>query len=185
MSVKRRKKGSQINLLPVEGFSSTTFGRVLLWVLSSFRIIVIVTELIVMIAFLSRFWLDANNTDLNEELRQKSSVISAQANFEKDFKNTQSKLAILSELEKDGSKTSDSLEKVVESLPPDVFLEQLSFSEDNIQAEGFSPSELSVQQFMVNLESNNFFELVTLEKLNSNLANPSLLEFNIKGVHKL
>ena len=60
-------KKQQVNLLPEKGFTSTTTGRVLTWILSTFRIIVIVTEIIVMIAFLSRFWLDAQNTDLSEE----------------------------------------------------------------------------------------------------------------------
>ena len=47
----------EINLLPQKGFEATTAGRILAWILSTFRIIVIITELLVMVAFLSRFWL--------------------------------------------------------------------------------------------------------------------------------
>ena len=65
-----RKKSSRINLLPQEEFAASTLGRILAWILSTFRILVIMTELIVILAFLSRFWLDARTTDLNEEIKQ-------------------------------------------------------------------------------------------------------------------
>ena len=81
-----RKKQAQVNLLPQEEFAGTTFGRTLRWAMSSFRIIVIATEMIVMLTFLSRFWLDARNADLNDLIKQKSAVLSASADFEKEFK---------------------------------------------------------------------------------------------------
>src|SRR3989304_5055627 len=92
------KKEEQINLLPEKGFEQTTTGRILTWILSSFRIIVIVTEIIVMIAFLSRFWLDAQNTDLTEELQQKQAVLSASKAFDAEFKDTQKRLKVFTDL---------------------------------------------------------------------------------------
>ena len=62
------KKEPEINLLPQEEFEGSVIGRILKWGLSTFRIIVIIVEMVVMAAFLSRFWLDAKNSDLNEDI---------------------------------------------------------------------------------------------------------------------
>ena len=94
-ALKQKSKKEEINLLPQKGFASTTAGRILAWILSTFRIIVIVTEIIVMVAFLSRFWLDAQNTDLDEEITQKQALIAASLGFEKRFKQTQSVVPVL------------------------------------------------------------------------------------------
>ncbi len=62
-----------------------------------------------MIAFLSRFWLDAQHTDLNEEIQQKQAVIEATQNFESEFKDTQKRLSIFSKLATNDSPISNNL----------------------------------------------------------------------------
>ena len=185
MSITVRKKGSEINLLPQEGFATTTTGRILLWLLSSFRIIVIVTEIIVMVAFLSRFVLDTNNTDLNEEMIEKRALIAAQRSFENEFKSTQNKLSIYKDLSVRKSPVSDTLTSIVTSLPSDAFLDQLTFRNDGATISGYSSNERSIQQFIVNLENKQDFGSVSLSGLNSNTDNPSLLEFDITVVYTI
>ena len=70
-----RKKNKEINLLPQEQFAASTTGRVLAWVLSTFRMIVILTEMIVIIAFLSRFWLDIKSNDLTDEVDNQKKIV--------------------------------------------------------------------------------------------------------------
>src|SRR3989304_6667942 len=94
----RKKSTHQINLLPQEQFAASTSGRILAWALSTFRIIVIITELVVILAFLSRFFLDAQNADLSEQIEQKSGIVAASSDFEKTFRQTQKKLEIFSVL---------------------------------------------------------------------------------------
>lgn len=176
-----RKKGSQINLMPQEGFASTSVGRILLWVLSSFRIIVIITEIIVMFAFLSRFWLDANNTDLNEEIQQKRSLIAARAEFEEEFRDTQDKTTIFNQLTQNEGIVSLAMESIVSSLPPDVFLKEVSYNNNAVAVHGTSSSERSIQQLIVNLGTKDVFVSAGLAEISTNLENPSLLEFTINA----
>jgi Tfp pilus assembly protein PilN len=178
------KKESQINLLPEKGFEQTVTGRVLSWVLSSFRIIVIITEIIVMTAFLSRFWLDAQNTDLTEELEQKQAVLAASNEFDKEFKDTQKRLAAYSELTEKQQFVTNSLGALGSYLPDDIFLTIISYSENTQLIEGLSPSERSIQQFIVNLESTGIFEGVTLTELKSDQNNSALLKFSINAAEK-
>ena len=162
-----RKSKAQINLLPQEEFAGTTIGRTLRWAMSTFRIIVIVTEMVVMVAFLSRFWLDARNADLNELIKQKSAVLSASADFEKEFKNTQKKLKIFSSLSRDVGTASTTLGAITSLLPSDIFLLTYSFNSQSAQVKGVAQNEISIAQFIVNLEKSASFEKVTLTNLDT------------------
>ncbi len=173
-----RKQG-QINLLPEASFETTTAGRVLSWVLSSFRIIVIVTEIIVMIAFLSRFWLDAQNTDLNDEIKNKTAVLSASKDFEREFKNIQNKLNVFSKLTENQGIYTDTLSNIVSYLPSDLFLTSITFEGQLIEIEGYSPNEVSIQQLIVNLSSSGKFSDIALSKLETDTKDPILLNFKI------
>lgn len=162
-----RKSKAQINLLPQEEFAGTTFGRTLKWAMSTFRIIVIVTEMVVMVAFLSRFWLDARNADLNDLIKQKSAVLLASAEFEKEFKGIQKKLKIFSSLSGDVGTASSTLGTITSLLPSDIFLVTYSFNSKSAQIKGVAQNEVSIAQFIVNLEKSESFEKVTLTNLDT------------------
>jgi len=174
------RKKEEINLLPQRGFESTTTGRILAWVLSSFRIIVIVTEIIVMIAFLSRFWLDAQNTDLTDELKSKQAILASSLKFEKEFKETQKRLEVYSDL------TSYTLPKVSIAntvstlLPPDIFLTSVIFGTNAVTVSGVSPNEKSIQQLVVNLNSSDNFEKAYLVEIKSDEEDVNSLLFRIQ-----
>lgn len=171
----------KINLLPESGLEGTTFGRVLAWILSTFRIIVIVTEIIVMIAFLSRFWLDAKNTDLSDQIEEKQAILSSSANFEKEFKATQRKLEIFSQVTANEKVTTSSLSTIVSLLPVDLFLNSVTFNDNSVSIEGKSPNEKSIQQLIVNLNSTGEFEKINLTDLKSDISNPNLFTFKLSA----
>lgn len=172
-------KKNQINLLPQNEFESTTVGRILTWTLSTFRIIVIVTEMVVMLAFLSRFWLDAKNSDLDDLIRQKQSVISAAKNFEKEFKLTQKKLSIFSALASADQPTAQVLEGVAKTMPPDVILKNVSLVNNEIRLSGVSLSETSIAQFIVNLNAQGKFGDVTLTHADAGQQNENTIDFGL------
>lgn len=169
----------QINLLPQEEFAASTIGRVLIWLLSSFRIIVIITELIVMLAFLSRFWFDAKIADLNDTIKQKQAIILAQADFEKQLKNIQKKTKIFLTMTGGVESPSALLKTVSTYLPNDTTVSAYSFTPKTVEINGLSPNELSIQQFLVNLEESGSFGKVSLKQTSSDQKNQSLLTFAI------
>ncbi len=175
------RKQSGINLLPQKGFEATTTGRVLAWILSTFRIIVIVTEIIVMIAFLSRFWLDAQNSDLNEKIEEEQALLKASSSFERDFKDTQKKLAIFSELTSKGKSLSASLKTITSYLPDDLFLTSVTFGGDIFTIEGMTPNEQSIQQLIVNLQESGAFQEIGLSAVSTAVSNPDLLIFKLSA----
>lgn len=176
-----KKPVTKINLLPEKGFGSTTTGRILAWILSTFRVIVIVTEIIVMIAFLSRFWLDAQNTDLSEEITQKKAILTNSLSFDKEFKDVQKRLQIYSDYLNNKLSYSNYLEAIKSSQPGDVFLTSISFSEKRLILTGFSPSERSIEQFGVNLNSTDNFKGLKPTEIKSSLTQIGSLQFSFQA----
>lgn len=180
MSAQKRKE--EINLLPEKGFESTTTGRILAWILTTFRIIVIVTEIIVMVAFLSRFWLDAQNSDLNDKIKQREAVLSASLGFEKQFKSTQKRLKIFSDLVSNKTPSMKTMEKIAESLPSDVVLTSVIVEDTKVEINGATPNEKSIQQLAVNLNSKTDFSKFSITEIGNNLENFTTLDFTLEGL---
>jgi Tfp pilus assembly protein PilN len=173
------RKKDNINLLPEKGFSTTSTGQVLHWLLSSFRIIVIVTEIIVMVAFLSRFWLDARNTDLSEEIEYKQAVLSASSDFEKEYRKSHNKLAVLTDVYRDETWATRYISEIVTYQPEQIFLISFSAkSEKEIEITGTSANLGRIQQFIVNLNSVDTFKKVSLTELRSE-PRTTLIVFSI------
>ena len=132
-----------------------------------------------MIAFLSRFWLDAQNTDLKEELEQKQAVLSASVSFERNFRNTQKRLEIFSKLIKEEGRVSDVLNTATSYLPTDPFLTAFTVNSSGVTILGTTPNEQSIQQYIINLQVSGKFDEVGLVSLKSNAKDPSLIDFEI------
>lgn len=171
-------KSKQINLLPQDEFESSTLGRVLKWALSTFRIMVIITELFVMSAFLSRFWLDARNSDLNDEITQEVTKIKAFRNVENEFRSVQDRTIIASSIY-DDVKDTKVITNVLKYIPEDVVFNSVSRIGNKITIRATSYSERSISQFLVNLNSGKEFDNVELYDVSSNFENSQTTVFSI------
>lgn len=171
-------KSKGINLLPQEEFDASMMGRLLKWATGTFRIIVIVTEMIVMAAFLSRFWLDAQNSDLSDSIDTKSAQIEAQTDFEKSFRLVQKKINIFKELTPTVTFTSR-FSLIASKIPQEVLLTGISVNDTSTQVKGTSPSELSIAQFMSNLQAEKSFKNVELGSLSTSATDPNSTDFTI------
>ncbi len=175
----------EINLLPSKAFEASIQGKIFSWVLSTFRIIVITTEIIVMIAFISRFFLDTQNTDLSEEIKEKKASLQSYSQFEKEFRDVQKRLAVFSEITKNEELIPKTIKNITSLLPPDLYLTSVSLREDAVEIEGSTPNEKSVQQLVTNLSSTDNFDEINIVELKSNLSTPTLLDFKLSTKIKL
>lgn len=138
----------EVNLLPQEEFEQKPVGKFLVWALNIGRWIVIVTELIVIIAFLSRFKLDRDLADLYEEIRAKQAIINSLGEFEQKFRFTQDRLSLISQLDKDQPSISLVLSAVSQSVPADVVLNKLSLEQGSVALGGLALSENGLKTFL-------------------------------------
>ncbi len=177
-ALKTRKKEKQINLLPQDKLSTTIIGRMVVWFLSTFRILVITIEILVVSAFLSRFWLDSKNTDLTEELKQKEVQIKAMRSTEEQIKELQQKTEIISQIISTQKQPSILVKEIVPQIPPEVSLSSINISDGKISLSGVSENEISISQFIANLQSIEKFKKASLSRIGQEEESGSL-SFNI------
>ena len=174
MSPKKKYIPRQVNLIPQEGLSSTTSGKILLWILSTFRIILIITEIFVIGAFISRFWLDAKNTDLSEEIKDTKSVIESLSSFEDDFKDVQNRLSIYNSYKENKGKINSDIKTIISYKPGGIYFESIHADLNNISISAVSPSEIEIQQYMINLRSSDSFENIKFRSITFDNKNQNM-----------
>lgn len=170
---------TSIELLPQEEWQKGSFGKLLKWVLTVGRHIVIITELIVILAFLSRFKLDKDLTDLGETIKQKQGVIDSSAEFEKKFRLVQFQLETIEKLQK--SKLELTLSDVASLLPPDVKLSELNIKGNQAYFTATSLSEVGLATFLNNLQKSPKFEKLVLVQVSSGTEKEVGINFQLKG----
>lgn len=157
----------KINLLPKDPFFESIVGRSLQWALSAGRYIVIFTELVVIISFITRFSLDRQLTDINTDIAQKEMVIKSYGDLEANFKIAQSKIAKIKELDQE-SNIIEVFPYISEITPEGIQMSKLTIRPTGISADGSTLSQTSFNRFVSNLELSPHFLNVSIDRVESN-----------------
>lgn len=169
----------KINLLTQEGFEHTKLGRALNWALSAGRIVVIVTELVVIVAFLSRFWLDRTLTDLNSQNLALQTQVEASAEFEKQFRSAQERLSTYQKIAREENINSELVKKISLLLPADVSLTSILFSENEIDIKGIALSEAGLAGFVKALDDSPEFENPVIRDISLDTSFGQIINFTV------
>jgi Tfp pilus assembly protein PilN len=170
----KKKFEPEINLLPQEEFQASTLGRTLRWLLTTFRYIVIATEMIVMAAFLSRFALDARSSDLIDAINQKKSIISSYSTFESQFRTTQVRLKTYASYANENQKVSPVIDNISSLLPSDITLTEINIDGAKIQISAQTQNENSASNFISSLNSSNLLSNANIQSIESKAAGQSI-----------
>lgn len=144
-----------INLLGDSEMEHTPVGRIVSWAITYGRYIMIGTEIVVLLAFISRFSLDRKLTDLKEEVTQKQDIITANLAFEADIRTLQDKLEKIKKLTEDPAPSIDLLPQFQTILPPGTYISALDLTKNQLTVEAISGSTGSFAQFITNLKNSN------------------------------
>lgn len=156
---------TSIELLPQEEWEKTTFGKVLNWSLTIGRWIVIVTELVVILAFLSRFKLDRDLTDLNEKVKQQQAIITASSAFEKEFRLLQKRVKTIEDLRLQQLESEKVLNELASLTPLDVTLSDIRIDKNQVSLKANALSEAGLSTLISNLKKSSQFDKVMISKL--------------------
>jgi len=172
---------TNIEFLPREDWEKGTFGKILKWVLNVGRHIVIFTELIVILAFLSRFKLDRDLTDLGEKIKQQQAIITSWSGFEKEFRFLNQRLQTIEDLRKSQLEAGEILDELASLTPVDVYLSDFNVDNEQISLTATALSEKGLGTLLKNLKGSSKFENVSLSQINVNLEKEMGIEFQLKG----
>ncbi len=174
----------KINLLPQDNFESSSIGKFLQWAVSVGRWIVVFTELIVICAFLSRFYFDTKLANLFDDIKQKKAIIASAANFEETFRNTQSKMKEIRTLLTGEIKPSVIITGISNLLPADVTLTSFSVEKSNLTLVGYSLSKTGLQSFWKNLTQHTQISNLSLNNISSRKEGLPGISFEVTAVIK-
>ena len=172
-----------ISLLPKEEDLTSTSARILRWATTVGRYVIVFTELIVILAFISRFWLDRQNADLSELIRQQKAILESTQGFEKDFSLLRQRLNRIKVFYAGQPEYDQNIISLVKSTPPQIIYNNLTLTrnQDNqvtINASLSSLNEQAIVEFITNLILNPVIQKVDVanieKKLKSNTYSISL-----------
>ena len=166
----------EISLLIDQSFDFTLLGRVVTWLTTVGRFIVVFTELVVIAAFISRFWLDRKNSDLSIDLRQKKAILESAVEFENDFRAVQERVSQGNKLAGKNEDLVGPLAIIARQIPDDIVIDNYRFSKflenQSVSLSILVYSESNLAQFINNVIADPGVEFVRVgmikkEKLSS------------------
>lgn len=159
---------NKINLLPKTDFESSFAGKLVDWAINVGRWIVVLTEFVVICAFLSRFYFDTQLANLFDLIRQNKAIVGSALSFEENFRATQDKLKIAKEILANQEKATTIIVQISKLLPIETTLTDISVDKENLKISGYSLSEKSIELFLAGLTKNQKFYDVSLGKIVKN-----------------
>lgn len=161
----------EISLLPDEQNQGLLSARIIKWAITVGRFVIVFTELIVISAFISRFWLDRKNSDLSEITRQQKAILESTGEFEKEYSLLQQRLAFIKSFYQQQPDYLPGINALVESTPPEITFKNLSVNQDpetkdvNLVLSVYAFQETSIVDFITNLLLNPSFSSVSVNTI--------------------
>lgn len=169
-----------VNLLPKDPFFVSPIGRFLQWSLSVGRYLVIFTEMVVILSFASRFYIDRRITDLNGAIHQKETIISSFGDLEAQVRNVQNKIQSYQQIQQQVDIT-DSFEALSQITPQDVILESLNMKPDSVVFAGRTLSQTSLNLLVNNIQLSPHFSDVVINRIQTKSDKDPGFQFEIQA----
>lgn len=155
----------QINLLGKNAPDNTVFARMIDWITSYGRYIMVTTELVVLVAFVSRFSLDRKLTDLNEMITQKQEIIEVNQPLETAFRQTQQRIKDANVIIASQAKAYKGLLAVQSTVPAGTYIDSFQISNGKLNMSMVSMSTSSFAQFLTMITSNRNLTNVSVDSI--------------------
>lgn len=188
MSKKSARSILNLNLLRPQGESKKLLANALTWILSAGRYIVILVEIVVLAAFLSRFKLDADIQETKEKIEAQIPFIEVQKDSEVAIRQTQLQLSNIKNIKNESPRYSEVLDKIASQTPGGVVLNNLSIDKTagklELKLSGTAQNNNELNTFIYGLKSDPSFSEVNLANagLDQNLISFSLTAvMNVSG----
>ncbi len=161
----------ELSLLP-DSENPDSFGaKIIKWLTTVGRWVIVLTEFIVVSAFISRFWLDRKNSDLSETIRQQQAILETTQSFENEFNSFQQRLKFIRSFYNNDVQYNQKITYLIKSTPNDLVYQNISIKKDetnnHISATALLTAfnETSLISFINNLTLNPNIESVKINQI--------------------
>lgn len=137
------------------------------WALTIGRLIVILTEVVAVIAFVYRFSLDEKLVNLHDQIKQQQNIISALKSDETKYRNLQDRLALAVNLSEKNIKSHQAIADIATPVSGQVKINDLILNKDreNIHIDVTSVSALA--DFVDSLKKNPGLKSISIDNIES------------------
>ncbi|MDO8573646.1 MAG: PilN domain-containing protein [Candidatus Daviesbacteria bacterium] len=156
MPKKKNPLAINLNLLKPQSNPEKLLVRLIRWLLSSGRFIFVFVEALVLIAFATRFKLDADLASKKEAIEEQIPYIESLKPYEILIRNTQLKLSTIENITKDSSDWPEIFKKIADQTPSNVKITNIKIVKDigdnKIDITGESQSNTDLNGFITGLK---------------------------------
>ncbi|MFA5827802.1 MAG: hypothetical protein WC841_00365 [Candidatus Shapirobacteria bacterium] len=153
----------EISLLPDEENPNSPSARFLRWITTIGRFIIVFTELIVISAFLSRFWLDRKNSDYSEVLRQHKAILESTQEFEQEYSLLQQRLKVIKDFYSKTPEYNSKIASLAESTPNGIVFNNLTLENNT------DKKSIVANIDLISLREESIIDLITNLTVNENI----------------
>lgn len=166
MAKKLLKPGIHLNLLKPQSNPEKIFVKLVKWLLSTGRYIFILVEGIVLLAFISRFKLDADIASRKESIDQQIPYIESLKPYEVIIRQTQLKLSTIDTIKNSSPDFADILKRIADQTPDGVKVISINLQKDvsqiTIKLNGQSQNNNDLSVFTSGLKQDQNFSDVNI-----------------------
>lgn len=159
------RKFIKVNLLPKDAFETSFLGNFLKWSLTAGRVMVVLTEFVVILAFSSRFWFDKRLNDLKESNDSKQLTIQSYGETEDQMRQILLRQEPVEIWLNERLGVKEGLGRLTALLPNGVILNQASFLQAGMGIAGVAGSEQALAQTINVMRSYQNVERVEIKKI--------------------
>ncbi len=174
-----------INLLEQNAFETSFVSKLIRWALTYGRYIIISTEIVVLLAFIYRFKLDRQITDLNQLIEQKSKIVANNLDFEEQFRNLQTRVEHIDTLTTNIDVSYKLIEHLEEITPKGVHFSSLTISSQSVLIDATAKTTSDLALFLTSLKSSPYLSQINVTTLNKKVAEEGEAVFRIEAGIKL
>jgi len=156
-----------LNLIPQKGFEELTASKkIFFWMIGIGRIIVVGTELIAILVWLSRFKRDYDISLLTDSLENKQQVVENAKDLETDVRAAQKKIELIKTIRAKKPLFSKTIGKFTELIPEGVTLNTLNLNNKRLTFHIRTRSATAFAKLISKLLTSDNFETITLTSSN-------------------
>lgn len=149
------------------------------WALVFGKWAVILTQLVVMSAFLYRFALDRELTDLRKAIAQNVAIIKSYEQIEREWVIAQKQVAKIKEAVASQELILATIVEVQKITPPEVWYDRVTFSPKSMSMTAYSASLSGFGQYLRSVQGNPSFSSVRIGKIESSSSRGAQMQFDI------
>lgn len=165
-------KPTSINLLRNE--QTGVLDKVINWALTVGRLLVILTELIALSAFLYRFSLDRQLIDLHSKIKQEQAIVAILKNNEDKYRNLQDRLSLASSFSNPQNGIHKIFQDVIKFAPSDMIFNSLTINKNGVNVDANVQTTSSLSSFANSLTNYPVIKNVAINNIENKPLDSSI-----------